>query len=72
VSLENYWIYYAGRPVGCVRMPAGSSEQAVRTKALEWHDRLPLCDRPFESPSDRRAKLVFGQVRQFFHEGRAT
>lgn len=63
--MTTYWLYYGSKIVGCERMPAGASRQAVISQALEWHDKLPLSDMPNENPSERRYKIARAEVRVF-------
>lgn len=60
----TYWLYYANEPLTSVRMPEGSTDQDVRYKALQWHDRVPLCDRPNENPRERRMKILDSEIRR--------
>lgn len=61
----TYWLQYGEQYVASVRAEPGLSEQEVRSRALANHERLPLCDRPTENPSERATKILFSTVRIF-------
>lgn len=55
--IVTYWLRLGKTFVGSVRMPAGSSREAVITKALDQHERSPLCDAN-EAPFEKRGKII--------------
>lgn len=39
----TFWFYCGDEPIYCIRGPKTLSDQGAKAKALEQHDRIPLC-----------------------------
>lgn len=61
----TYWLWYGTQIVSSVRLPEGSSADTVRSHALMWHERVPLCDWPLEAPFERRDKILHATIRTY-------
>ena len=63
VKLDSSWLYYGGRSIYSVRMPPGTSDEAVRARAMAQHERVPLSF-PV-APVEFKQMLRFANVLQF-------
>jgi len=63
--LVTYWLKHKNRFVSSVRAPRGLPARTVRFLAANEHDRFPLCDRPMETPGDRRRAILNSTVQIF-------
>lgn len=59
-SKITYWLWHGQQIVSTVRLPLGVNDDHVRSVALDWHNRVPLCwpDAPFE----RAIKILSARV----------
>lgn len=60
---HSFW--HRGEIVATVAGPASLTEQQARSLALESHDRVPLCDRPSETPIVRRRRILDAERRVY-------
>lgn len=63
----QHWLYLNGRTVFGTMMEEGSTIQDVRQKAFQELESCPgvLCDYPHETPSERRTKIAYAELRVF-------
>ena len=61
---RTFWLYFGTRVLTGVRMPEGSSYDAVRRHAIENEQSVPIGHRAGETPFDFRAKLARARVTQ--------
>ncbi len=58
----TYWLYYRSVPIYAVRLPPGAVDQDVRSAALQWHERVPLCY-PDHNPTEISHMILSSEVR---------
>jgi hypothetical protein len=54
----HHCLYYGKEIVATVAGDYAMPEHQVRQRALDSHERIPLCDWPFENPWERRWKIL--------------
>jgi hypothetical protein len=70
-SIERwtYYLWYGNKCIDSVRLKPRASRQDVIYKALRMHDVIPLCNRPSETPHERRNKISRARVRTYIRGG---
>ena len=68
-GLMTFWLWHGGEVLGATRLPRNTDDSTVRLHVMDWHHRVPLCDRPLESPNERARKIALSEVRTYA-EGR--
>ena len=62
--MQNYWLYLGNNPMNCVRLPVGSSDQAVKRKALDELEVVPgVFTHEGYAPFEHRANIHRAEVK---------